>query len=117
MTSTLPQFFLFIKQFTTNFEEKNENFKIFFLSSFTCLFFGLLVGSLVGTFLDTPRSLGWWDGITIIFLVFLMEVLTFFYYNFYINVKNRFSVFIRQLNLFKIGFLLAIFIDAFKVGS
>jgi hypothetical protein len=117
MALNLPNFFLFCKKFLSKLKEKNSYFKKFFLTSFTCLFLGLLFGSLIGTFLDTPRALGFWDGLTISIFVLIMEIITFFYYNSDWFTRVKVLNYGSQLNLFKLGFLLAIFIDAFKVGS
>jgi hypothetical protein len=108
---TMPNFrFFFLKSFFLTFFKKNQFFQVFFLNAFLLLFLGLFFGSLFGTFLDFPRSLGWWDGFLILSVVFLCEGL-----NLLVYVYKLF--FFKTLNYFKIGFLLALFIDAFKVGS
>lgn len=102
--------FLFIKSFFFKFLQKNTLFKRIFIHSFLLLFVGLFSGSLFGTFLDFPRSLGFWDGFIILFVICLSEIVNICVYVY------EFSIF-KSINYFKIGFLLALFIDAFKVGS
>ncbi len=105
-----PQFFLSLKTFFGQIEGKNKQFKIFFLNSFLFLFIGLFIGSLFGTFLDVPRSSGFWDGLIILSLVFSCEFLNLLIYTY------KFGK-LKVLNYLKLGLLLALFIDAFKVGS
>nr|YP_009105326.1 hypothetical chloroplast RF20 [Pedinomonas tuberculata]AIT93945.1 hypothetical chloroplast RF20 [Pedinomonas tuberculata] len=106
----LPNLFVILKLFLKKLEKKNKFFQLFFINSFIFLFFGLFIGSLFGTFLDFPRSSGFWDGIIVITLLFICEIINFFVY----TSKNNF---IKILNYLKLGLLLALFIDAFKVGS
>jgi hypothetical protein len=109
MTSKNTSFIL-LKEIFLKFVKKNTFFKNFFLNSFLLLFIGLFSGSLFGTFLDFPRSLGFWDGFIILFVLFLCECINLCVYVYKIR-------FFKTVNYFKIGFLLAVFIDAFKVGS
>jgi hypothetical protein len=101
---------VFLKEVFLKFLKKNTFFKNFFINSFFLLFIGLFSGSLFGTFLDFPRSLGFWDGFIILVVLFLCEFINLCVYAYQIN-------FFKTINYFKIGFLLALFIDAFKVGS
>jgi hypothetical protein len=100
----------FMKEFFLKFFRKNQFFKTFFINSFFLLFIGLFSGSLFGTFLDFPRSLGFWDGFIILLVLFFCELINLFVYAYRIKT-------FKFLNYLKIGFLLALFIDAFKVGS
>ena len=102
--------FFGLKNFIFTFLRKKEFFQTFFINSFFLLFLGLFLGSLFGTFLDFPRSFGFWDGFLILFLIFVCEIINLFVYVYK-------SLFFRILNYLKLGFLLALFIDAFKVGS
>ena len=102
--------FILSKEIFFQFFKKNESFKNVFTNSFLLLFIGLFSGSLFGTFLDFPRSLGFWDGFIILFVLLLCEIINLFVYVY------KSSIF-KTLNYFKLGFLLALFIDAFKVGS
>ena len=90
--------------------KKNKFFAQFFLKNFIFLFIGLFLGSLFGTFLDFPRSLGFWDGFIILSIILLCELINLCVYVYKLFI---FKIF----NYLKIGFLLALFIDAFKVGS
>ncbi len=100
----------FLKEFFLKFFRKNQFFQIFFVNSFSFLFIGLFTGSLFGTFLDFPRSLGFWDGFIILLVLFICELINLFVYAYKLK-------FFKVINYLKIGFLLALFIDAFKVGS
>ncbi len=102
--------FSFLKTFFLKIFKKNEFVKSFFLNSFLFLFLGLFLGSLFGTFLDFPRSLGLWDGFIILFIIFICELINLLVYVYKIFL-------FKTLNYLKLGFLLALFIDAFKVGS
>nr|YP_005089926.1 hypothetical chloroplast RF20 [Pedinomonas minor]ACQ90902.1 hypothetical chloroplast RF20 [Pedinomonas minor] len=102
--------FVFTKELFLKFLRKNQFFKTFFLNSFFLLFIGLFSGSLFGTFLDFPRSLGFWDGFIILFVLLVCELINLFVYVYKLGI-------FKTINYFKIGFLLALFIDAFKVGS
>jgi hypothetical protein len=102
--------FIFIKTVFFQFFKTNRNFKNLFINSFLLLFIGLFCGSLFGTFLDFPRSVGFWDGFIILLVLLLCEIINLFVYVYK-------SFIFKTLNYFKIGFLLALFIDAFKVGS
>lgn len=102
--------FLFTKEILLKFLRKNEFFKSFFINSFLLLFIGLFSGSLFGTFLDFPRSFGFWDGFIILSVIFFCEIINLCVYVYKVSL-------FKTINYFKIGFLLALFIDAFKVGS
>ena len=102
--------FVSSKEIFLKFLKKNQFFKAFFLNSFFLLFIGLFSGSLFGTFLDFPRSLGIWDGFLILCVLFICELINLFVYVYRIGI-------FKSINYLKIGFLLALFIDAFKVGS
>ncbi len=102
--------FTFIKELFLKFFKKNSFFKKFFIKSFLLLFIGLFSGSLFGTFLDFPRSLGFWDGFIILAVLGCCEFINLCVYAYKLH-------FFKTLNYFKLGFLLALFIDAFKVGS
>lgn len=73
---------------------------------------GLRGGSLVGSFLDAPRSLGRWDGGLIFLFVLLTEARTRVY-----HVRLKGSTRLLCSNVFKLGCRYGVLIDAFKVGS
>ena len=108
----LSQFFNFI---TKKFIKLKQNFLPFLF----LLFAGFFFGNLFGTFVDSIRQLNIADSFLILLLILLNEFTNFIIYGNYrkkeanfINLK-KFSF----LNAFKIGTLLGIFIDSFKVGS
>ena len=110
--SKLSQFFNFI---TKKFLKLKEGF----LSFLILLFIGFFFGNLLGTIVDSIRKLNIADSILIFILILFNEYINFNIYSDYkltinnvIKVKN-----LNFLNAFKIGFLLGIFIDSFKVGS
>jgi cytochrome c biogenesis protein CcdA len=110
--SKLNQFFSFIiKKFI---KLKNN-----FLSFLFLLFTGFFFGNLFGTFVDSIRRLNIADSVLIFLLLLFNEFLNFLIYSNYkkkIDIGTK-SKKINFLNAFKIGFLLGIFIDSFKVGS
>lgn len=79
------------------------------------LFSGFLCGNLFGTFLNIIREYISWDGLIIILVICLMEIISYFRYQKKKNFIN--SQIWRTLNYFKIGLMIGFFIDAFKVGS
>nr|UXE31247.1 hypothetical protein Ycf20 [Ostreobium quekettii] len=88
-----------------------------FLPFLFLLFAGFFLGNLFGTLVDSIRKLNIADSFLILLLVLFNEFINFIIYS---NKKKgrltkpkKFSF----LNAFKIGVLLGIFIDSFKVGS
>ena len=110
--SKLNQFFNFI---TKKFIKLKNNF----LSFLFFLFTGFFIGNLFGTLVDSIRKLKIADSVLIFLLLLLNEFINFIVYGGY-RKKVDFAPKAKQfnfLNAFKIGSLLGIFIDSFKVGS
>ena len=110
--SKLSQFFNFI---TIKFVKLKEGF----LSFLILLFIGFFFGNLFGTVVDSIRKFNIADSFLIFIIILLNELINF---NIYSRYKSEISTKIRSknlsfLNAFKVGFLLGIFIDSFKVGS
>lgn len=108
----------FINQLKVYLNQKNSFFKEVFSFALFTLFFGFLIGSIFGTFLNTIRSFVFWDGLIISLILSIMEYFGFLLYNkknliFQTNNQNLW----KTLNVFKIGIQFGFFIDAFKVGS
>ena len=108
----------FINKWKVYLNQKNFFFKEVFSFALFTLFFGFLIGSVFGTFLNTIRSFVFWDGLIIFLILSIMEVFGFLFYNkknvvFQNNNQNIW----KTLNVFKIGIQFGFFIDAFKVGS
>ena len=109
--SKLNQFFNFI---TKKFIKLKENF----LSFLVLLFMGFFFGNLFGTIVESIRQFNVADSLLIFLLILLNEFINFNIYSHY--KKRNTTIKIKKLNFlnaFKIGFLLGIFIDSFKVGS
>lgn len=110
--SKLNQFFNFIIK---KFIKLKNNFLPFLI----LLFVGFFSGNLFGTIVDSIRRLNIADSFLIFLLLLFNEFINFHIYNHYKEKKimttkiKRFNF----LNAFKMGFLLGIFIDSFKVGS
>lgn len=91
-----------------------QNFSI----AIFCLFLGFLSGTLFGTFLPFLRIFLPWDGLILLVLLFLIEVINYSLYHetggpaIWYKSKG-----LKILNFYKIGLLLGFFIDGFKVGS
>lgn len=110
--SKLNQFFNFI---TKKFIKLKSNFLSFLFLLFTGFFFGNLFGTLV----DSIRKLNITDSVLILLILLLNEFINFTIYS---NSRSKTNLAIKPnqfnlLNAFKIGVLLGIFIDSFKVGS
>ena len=110
--SKLSQFFKFI---AIKFVKLKEGF----LSFLILLFIGFFFGNLFGTVVDSIRKFNIADSFLIFIILLLNE---FINYNIYSRYKPKISTKMRSknltfLNAFKVGFLLGIFIDSFKVGS
>ena len=111
--SKLSQLFKFIG---IKFVKLKEGFLSFLIS----LFIGFFFGNLFGTVVDSIRKVNIADSFLIFIILLLNEFINFNIY----SKKNKptISMEIRSkklsiLNAFKVGFLLGIFIDSFKVGS
>ena len=110
--SKLSQFFNFI---TTKLVKLKEGF----LSFLILLFIGFFFGNLFGTVVDSIRKFNIADSLLIFIILLLNEFINFNVYSRYkleISTKTR-SKKLSFLNALKVGFLLGIFIDSFKVGS
>ena len=110
--SKLSQLFNFIKK-------KFIKLKEGFLSFLILLFIGFFFGNLLGTVVDSIRKLNITDSVLIFMLILFNEFINFNIYSRYrLAVNNVMKAkSLNFLNAFKIGFLLGIFIDSFKVGS
>lgn len=110
--SKLNQFFNFIiKKFI---KLKNN-----FLPLLILLFIGFFLGNLFGTIVDSIRQLNIADSFLIFLLLLFNEFINFRIYSHYNKIRAM-RMEIRKfnfINAFKMGFLLGIFIDSFKVGS
>jgi uncharacterized membrane protein len=110
--SKLNQFFNFIAK---KFVKLKNNFLPFLFLLFTGFFFGNLFGTLV----DSIRKLNIADSFLIFLLLLFNEFINFIIYRNYrkkVDAANESKKY-NLLNAFKIGVLLGIFIDSFKVGS
>ena len=110
--SKLSQFFKFI---ALKFVKLKEGF----LSFLILLFIGFFFGNLFGTVVDSIRKFNIADSFLIFIILLFNEFINF---NIYSRYKSERNTKIRPknlsfLNAFKVGFLLGIFIDSFKVGS
>ena len=76
------------------------------------ILFGIILGSLFGTFLPTMRMIFPWDGFIFMGIILFGEMITSVTY----TLKNQHPIFVF-LNWIKIGVYLGFFMDAFKVGS
>ena len=106
----LLNFFYFniIKKFI--FIEKN------FITYIFLLFLGFICGNLFGSFLNFFRYYICWDGFIILLIILLSEFINYLtYIKIYFLKKNK--TFFKFLNFYKMGVLLGIFTDSFKVGS
>ena len=80
---------------------------------------GFLVGSLFASFLGGLRSLFRWDGLVLLALLLFQEGISLFSY----SKKGQPSPYSSPLrlpslfNALKVGLLLGLFVDGFKVGS
>ena len=111
----------FLNQLKVYLNRKNSFFKEVFSFALFTLFFGFLIGSLFGTFLNTIRSFVFWDGLIIFIILSIIELFGFLLYNkknviFQSHYPNNQNLW-KTLNVFKIGIQFGFFIDAFKVGS
>ena len=80
------------------------------------LLLGFLVGNVFGTFLNTLRLFFIWDGFIIVILIGLLELLNSIVYHAKKSIVFS-QVVIQFINFFKIGLMIGVFVDAFKVGS
>ena len=111
--SKLSQFFNFIAK-------KFIKLKEGFLSFLIFLFIGFFFGNLFGTIVGSIRKLNVADSFLIFILILFNEFINFNIYSRYRSTMNNNIIkakYLSFLNAFKIGFLLGIFIDSFKVGS
>jgi hypothetical protein len=106
-----PRLFEFLVRLVNQTKKQKDKFLKFFTLSTSVLFFGLLAGSLTGTWLDVPRSNGWWDGTIIVIFVVGSERIT------RRTQKQDKNTVLFVLQIGKRGMLRALFRDAFKVGS
>eukprot|EP01025_Chloroclados_australasicus_P032455 TRINITY_DN32926_c0_g1_i1.p1 TRINITY_DN32926_c0_g1~~TRINITY_DN32926_c0_g1_i1.p1 ORF type:complete len:180 (-),score=11.92 TRINITY_DN32926_c0_g1_i1:322-861(-) len=88
-----------------------------FPSMLLMLLGGFVVGNLFGNFGPGLKSKFLWDGFGLLVVNFCLEIISYLYYSQKLKfLKDRPGI--RQyLNYLKLGFLLGIFTDAFKVGS
>jgi uncharacterized membrane protein len=77
---------------------------------------GIFCGSIFGTFLPIFRSIFPWDILIIGLIIIISEFINILIYTKKNNSTNK-IFFIEYINWLKIGILLGLFIDAFKVGS
>nr|ARO74057.1 hypothetical protein [Ostreobium sp. HV05007bc] len=117
--SYLTRYYSKLNQFFNFIIKKFIKLKKNFLSFLVLLFIGFFFGNLFGTIVDSVRRLNIADSFLIFLLLLFNEFINFNIYSHYKKKKNT-LVEIKKLNFlnaFKIGFLLGIFIDSFKVGS
>lgn len=117
--SYLTRYYSKLNQFFNFIAKKFIKLKNNFLSFLFLLFTGFFFGNLFGTFVDSIRKLNIADSALIFLLLLINEFINFIIYGNYrkkIDLTNKSKKF-NFLNAFKIGALLGIFIDSFKVGS
>ena len=110
----------FIKKLKVYFYKKNLFFKEIFSFALFTLFFGFLIGNLFATFLNTIRSIVFWDGFIVFIVVATMESLNFVLYtkkNLLVQKKKKKKIFFKSVKFLKIGVLFGFFIDDFNFGS
>ena len=115
----LTRYYSKLSQFFTFTSIKFVKLKEGFLSFLILLFIGFFFGNLFGTVVDSIRKFNIADSFLIFIIILLNEFINF---NIYGRYKSEVTTKIRSkkltfLNAFKVGFLLGIFIDSFKVGS
>lgn len=115
--SYLTRYYFKLNQFFKFITKKFIKLKNNFLSFLILLFLGFFCGNLFGTFVDSIRKLNIADIFLIFLLLLFNEIVNFNAYSYHKKNKASNSKKINFLNSFKIGFLLGIFIDSFKVGS
>lgn len=81
------------------------------------LFLGFICGNLFGTFLNCFRYYIYWDGFIILLVILLIELINYLIYMKTFELKKQNKYLKKCLNFFKMGLLLGIFTDSFKVGS
>lgn len=74
--------------------------------------FSFVIGNLFGTFLNFLRNQLIWDGVILVIVLILFEILNFLIHNKSIN-----PILAILLKNSQFGLLLGFFIDAYKVGS
>ena len=79
---------------------------------FEYFFIGFILGNLFGSFLIFLRNLFVWDGLVIIWIIFLLESGNFLFFK-SLNGKQKFTRFLPL----RTGILIGFFVDAYKVGS
>lgn len=117
--SYLTRYYFKLNQVFNFIIKKLVKLKKNFLFFLIFLFFGFFSGNLFGTVVDSIRRLNIADGFLIFLLLLLNEFINFHVYN-NSNRSRLKTIKIKKLNFlnpFKMGFLLGIFIDSFKVGS
>ena len=85
---------------------------VFFILFFNQFIFSFIIGNLFGTFLNFLRNQLIWDGIILVIVLVLFEIVNFIIHNKYIN-----PILAILLKNSQFGLLLGFFIDAYKVGS
>ena len=79
---------------------------------FEYFFLGFITGNLFGSFLIFFRDWFFWDGLLIIWLLFLLESCNYLFFK-YTNGQLKLTKFLP----IRIGLLIGFFVDAYKVGS
>ena len=90
-----------------------QNLTITLILIFSSFFFG----NLFATVLNQLRNYLNWDPLIFLFFIIVIEKLNSIIYSKTKNFNKLLFYFLKFLNSLKIGFLLGLFIDAFKVGS
>lgn len=117
--SYLTRYYSKLNQFFDFIIKKFIKLKSNFLSFLFLLFAGFFFGNLFGTLVDSIRNFNIADSALILLLILFNEFINFIIYNDdrkKINGSDKSKQY-NFLNAFKIGVLLGIFIDSFKVGS
>lgn len=81
------------------------------------LFLGFICGNLFGTFLNYFRYYIYWDGFIILLIILLIELINYLIYMKTFKLKKKNKYLKKCFNFFKMGLLLGVFTDSFKVGS
>jgi Protein of unknown function (DUF565) len=104
-----------IISFKNLFKINLENFSLFILLILTAFIFG----NFFGLYSKSTPNIFYF----ILIANFLLEIISFWHYSQYLNLillqnfKSPYNFFFKILNSIKRGFLIGIFVEAFKVGS
>jgi len=107
MAKNLSRFFIYSEKIALKQKFKVLNLPIFLLF--------LLIGFVLGNFFGILTT-NCFSDFPIFFSILIIELISFLKYNIAFQIPNQ-KLFLSLLNFFKNGFLIGIFLEAFKVGS